>query len=101
MAIERARSGDGPCLVENVSYRWRGHSKSDANRYRTREEIEEWKQKDPIARLQARIKEDGAMDETGLDAVRDRAYAAINSAVAFADASPEPSLDTIEEGVYA
>ena len=100
-AVDRARGGSGPTLIENVTYRWRGHSKSDANRYRTREEIEEWKQKDPITRLQARIKDEGAMDDTELDAIRARAYTAISAAVAFADASPEPSLDTIEEGVYA
>ena len=46
-AVDRARSGQGPTLVENVTYRWRGHSKSDANVYRTKEEIEEWKRKDP------------------------------------------------------
>ena len=47
-AANRARQGGGPSLVENITYRWRGHSKSDANRYRSKEEIEEWKQKCPI-----------------------------------------------------
>ncbi len=50
-AVERARAGEGPSLIENVTYRYRGHSKSDANRYRTKEEIEEWKGKDPIPRF--------------------------------------------------
>ena len=51
-AVQRARSGFGPSLVENVTYRWRGHSKSDANRYRTKEEIESWKKKCPIAQFE-------------------------------------------------
>jgi pyruvate dehydrogenase E1 component alpha subunit len=100
-AVERARAGEGPSLVENVTYRWRGHSKSDANRYRTREEIEAWKQKCPIERFRARLIEEGILTEDEADQIERDAYAAIDAAVAFADASPEPTLETIEEGVYA
>ncbi|HEY75115.1 MAG TPA: thiamine pyrophosphate-dependent dehydrogenase E1 component subunit alpha [Thermoflexia bacterium] len=100
-AVDRARAGGGPTLVENVTYRWRGHSKSDVNRYRTREEIEAWKKKCPIKRFRARLIEEGILTEEEADRIRDEAYAAVDAAVAFAEASPEPSLDTIEEGVYA
>lgn len=100
-AVERARAGEGPSLIENATYRYRGHSKSDANRYRTREEIEEWRQKDPIARFQRHLIETGELSEAEAAAIERDAYAAIDAAVAFADASPEPDLTTIEEGVYA
>ncbi len=100
-AVDRARAGKGPTLVENITYRWRGHSKSDVNRYRTREEIEAWKKKCPIKRFRARLIEEGVLTEEEADRIRDEAYAAVDAAVAFAEASPEPSLDTIEEGVYA
>ena len=99
-AVKRARAGEGPTLIENVTYRWRGHSKSDANRYRTREEIEAWKQKCPIKRFRARLIEEGVLTEEEADQIEQEAYATIDAAVAFAEASPEPTLETIEEGVY-
>ena len=100
-AVERARAGEGPTLVENVTYRWRGHSKSDANRYRTKEEIEAWKEKCPIRRFRARLIEEGTLAEEEAERIEQEAYAAIEAAVQFAEASPEPTLEAIEEGVYA
>jgi TPP-dependent pyruvate/acetoin dehydrogenase alpha subunit len=100
-AVNRARAGRGPSLVENVTYRWRGHSKSDANRYRTREEIEAWKEKCPIQRFRARLIEAGKLTEEQAERIEQEAYATIDAAVAFAEASPEPTVETIEEGVYA
>jgi TPP-dependent pyruvate/acetoin dehydrogenase alpha subunit len=100
-AVKRARAGGGPSLVENVTYRWRGHSKSDANRYRTQEEIEAWKEKCPIKRFRAWLIEEGALTEEQVDQIEQEAYAAIDAAGAFAEARPEPTVETIEEGVYA
>lgn len=100
-AVARARGGQGSTLIENVTYRWRGHSKSDANRYRSKEEIEAWKKRDPIARFRQRLAESGALSEAEAEAIRQDAYVAIAAAVAFADASPEPDVATLEEGVYA
>ena len=100
-AVERARRGDGPSLVDNVTYRWRGHSKSDANRYRTQQEIDEWKGKCPIVRFRAQLIADGTLTESDADQVEKDAYAAIDAAVVFAEASPEPDVATIEDGVYA
>jgi len=100
-AVSRARAGEGPSLVENLTYRWRGHSKSDANRYRTAEEIEEWKRKDPIKRHRERLIREGIMSAGDAAQMRLEAYAAIDAAVAFAEASSEPTLESIEEGVYA
>ena len=100
-AVERARTGEGVSLIENVTYRWRGHSKSDANRYRTQEEIETWKDKCPIKQFRSLLVEEGVLAEREADQVEKDAYAAIDAAVAFAEASPEPDVATIEEGVYA
>jgi pyruvate dehydrogenase E1 component alpha subunit len=100
-AVKRARAGKGPSLIENVTYRWRGHSKSDANRYRTKEEIEAWMQKDPIKRFRAQLIAEQVLTEEQANQIEQQAYTAIDAAVAFAEASPEPALETIEEGVYA
>jgi len=100
-AVKRARAGKGPSLIENVTYRWRGHSKSDANRYRTQEEIEAWMQKDPIKRFRAQLIAEQIMTAEQASQIERQAYTAIDAAVAFAEASPEPALETIEEGVYA
>ena len=100
-AVQRARAGDGPSLIENVTYRWRGHSKSDANRYRTKEEIEAWKLKCPIRRFLTLLLDEGTMTKDEADQIEREAYAEIDRGVDFADASPEPAVETIEEGVYA
>jgi pyruvate dehydrogenase E1 component alpha subunit len=100
-AVARARAGEGPSLIEGVTYRWKGHSKSDADRYRTKEEIEEWKAKDPIVRLQELLVREGIVTPDQARAIESEAQSQIDSAVEFAESCPEPSLDTIEEGVYA
>jgi len=100
-AAKRARAGEGPSLVENSTYRWRGHSKSDANRYRTKEEISEWMKKDPIARFQKQLIKEGVLTAEEADKIEANSYAAIDDAVKFAEESPEPDVSTILEGVYA
>ena len=100
-AVAHARAGKGPSLVENVTYRWRGHSKSDANRYRTQEEIDMWKQRCPIGRFRTLLIERGELTDKEGDEIEQGAYAAIDAAVAFAESSPEPDVAAIEEGVYA
>lgn len=99
-ALTYVRS-NGPMLLVSETYRYLGHSKSDANRYRTKEEIEEWKKRDPIAILHAAIVERGLADEKVLDGVEKSARGEIEAAVEFADASPEPDLDDILNDVYA
>ena len=100
-AAQRARSGEGPTLVENVTYRWRGHAKSDPGRYRTKEEVEAWKEKCPIKRFRRQLIETQVLTAEEADQFEREAYAMIDAALAFAEASPEPALETIEEGVYA
>jgi len=100
-AIGRGRRGEGPTLLECQTYRWKGHSKSDANVYRTREEIEAWKARCPIKRLRERLIADGVLDENAAEEVRKKAYAAIEAAVEFARSSPEPPLSELLTDVYA
>lgn len=100
-SVARARAGDGPSLVEGVTYRWKGHSKSDADRYRTKEEIEEWKAKDPIVRFEELLIHEGVLTPDQARTIESQAQTEIDSAVEFAESCPEPSLDGIEEGVYA
>ncbi|HEY46290.1 MAG: hypothetical protein AMJ88_05330 [Anaerolineae bacterium SM23_ 63] len=99
--IERARAGQGPSLIENVTYRWRGHSRSDINRYRTKEEIESWQEKCPIKRFRKHLLDEGVLTGEEIDRIKEEAYTAIDAAVEFSEASPDPDLKTIEEGVYA
>jgi acetoin:2,6-dichlorophenolindophenol oxidoreductase subunit alpha len=101
IAIARARAGDGPSLVENLTYRWRGHSKSDRNRYRTKEEIEGWMTRDPIVRFQAELIAHGILDETAAKAIADEAVADVEAGIAFAKAGPAPDVSEVTRYVYA
>lgn len=100
-AVNRARTGQGPTLLECKTYRWKGHSKSDQERYRTKQEIETWKKKDPIKRFQALLVTNGVISEKEAKQIEEEASQTIAEALEYAMASPEPSVDTILEGVYA
>ncbi len=100
-AIERARRGDGPTLIESKTYRIRGHSRSDRNRYRTKEEIEEWRGRDPILAFEAELIEFGLITRPAIDAVRSEAEQAIEAAVAFAAESPAPPPQDLTRYVYS
>ena len=100
-AIARARAGDGPSLVENLTYRWRGHSKSDRNRYRSKDEIEDWMTRDPIARFRAELIAHGVLDEAGADALRRAAETEVAADIDFAGASLAPLLSEVTRHVHA
>lgn len=100
-AVDRARAGEGPSLIECKTYRWKGHSKSDQERYRTREEVAAWKKKDPISRFETYLLQEGLLTEEQRQAIAKEAQRRIEEAVAFAEASPEPRVEEIMEGVYA
>ncbi len=100
-AVDRARGGEGPTLIESVTYRWRGHSKSDRQRYRTREEVKSWQAKDPIARLEKQLIAAGMFSEETLVELGEAAKQTIESSVAFAEAAPDPDPKTVLDGVYA
>ncbi|WP_207890336.1 thiamine pyrophosphate-dependent dehydrogenase E1 component subunit alpha [Rubrobacter taiwanensis] len=100
-ALKRARDGEGPTLIETVTYRYLGHSKSDANLYRTREEIRQWREMDPIERFAGKLQEEGALAENELQEMESRAYRRIDEAFEKAAKEPEPELKSALEDVYA
>ena len=100
-AVSRARQGDGPSLIEAKTYRWKGHSKSDQERYRTREEVNEWKQKCPIKRFSAQLIAKGILTLETAEQMEAEVHEEIQAALEFAEASPEPRVEDILEGVYA
>ncbi len=99
-AIAHVRSGAGPVLLEMLTYRYLGHSKSDRQLYRTKEEVAEWKRRDPIVNFRARLVADGLLSEAEADGIEAEAQKAIDEAVAFAEAAPEPSLAHLTDDVY-
>ena len=100
-ACGNARTGKGPTLIECETYRWKGHSKSDANLYRTKEEIEEWKKKDPIERFKQFLIKDKTATAEKLDELQKQAKSELEEAVEYAKNSPEPDPATIFEGLYS
>jgi pyruvate dehydrogenase E1 component alpha subunit len=101
LAIERARAGEGPTLIESKTYRYRGHSKSDRNRYRSKEEIEDWmSNRDPIARFQAQLREFGIIDDEGVAAIDEAVKREIAEGIEFARESPAPGIAELGRYVY-
>jgi len=92
---------EGPILLVLNTYRIMGHSKSDAGLYRAKEEVEEWKRKDPIKRMKGRLLADRLFTEKELADLEGKAEKAVSDALAFAEASPEPRLENVEQDVYA
>lgn len=87
-AIDHARSGKGPVLIEFETYRWFGHSASDAGAYRSREEVEEWKKKDPIVAYREKLIKENIASAEELQAITDEAIKEIKAAIKFAKESP-------------
>lgn len=98
-AVERARKGDGPTLLECVTYRWRGHFEGDPQPYRTTEEVDGWKIKDPLKSAEARLAERG-IDGAALEAVWLEIRRQVEEAVEFARSAPEVSPESALEDVY-
>jgi pyruvate dehydrogenase E1 component alpha subunit len=99
-AAARAREGDGPSLIEAVTYRFRGHSMSDPAEYRSRREERIWQERDPIKNLRRRMLLDQRVSEAKLDEAEREVVAVIDDAVKFAEESPEPGLETLGKYVY-
>ena len=100
-AIERARRGDGPTFIEARTYRFRGHSMSDAEPYRTKEEVAVKKEEDPIVLVKNRILENKWATEEELDAIEQKSRDFVDVCEAFAEESPYPTLDKVYEYVYS
>jgi TPP-dependent pyruvate/acetoin dehydrogenase alpha subunit len=100
-AVERARAGDGPTFIEGKTYRHRGHYEGDPMVYRSKAEMEAWRQRDPIASLRRQLLEAEIAPEEALEDIKGRVQATLDEAVEFAANSPQPELESALEGVYA
>ena len=99
-ALRVAREERRPMLVEAVTYRFRGHSMADPEEYRTKEQVEQWRRRDPIELFAQRLLEAGLLAEGDAERLDAEAIARVDAAVAFADASPLPSPDSLYDDVY-
>ena len=100
-AISLARAGDGPSLIEAVTYRFRGASMSNPAEDRSAREERIWRERDPIMNLRRRLLGELSASEAALDRIDNEVDATIDDAVKFAEESPEPPLDTLDRGIYA
>ena len=98
--IRIAREERRPTLLEAFTYRFRGHSAADPEVYRTKEEVAEWRERDPIIVFAQRLEDDGVLADGDLDEMRRHADERVTAAVEFADASPEPALETLYDNLY-
>ena len=99
-AVKRAREGDGPTLLELKTYRYKGHSISDPQKYRSKEEVEEYKDQDPIVKVKNTILENGFGTEADLQEINDRIDAIVEQSVKFAEESPWPDDSEVYKDVY-
>lgn len=102
-AVQRARNGRGPTLVECKTYRWRGHHEGDPNlgeRYRRREDIKPWIEKCPIKRFEKVLLKERVLDQAKIDEIKNAVQKEIDEAVEFANASPFPKNEDIYEDVF-
>ena len=99
-ALQIAREERRPMLVEAVTYRFRGHSMADPEEYRTKEQVDEWRQRDPIATFGDQLAQAGILSAEGREQMDRETIERVDAAVAFADASPHPSPNTLYDDVY-
>jgi TPP-dependent pyruvate/acetoin dehydrogenase alpha subunit len=100
-AVERARKGDGPTMIESVTMRMQGHSASDDASYVPPALLDEWKKKDPISRYESVLRKEGILTEEHMARVEQEIMGAIEEAVRYAESNPLPEGSGAAEGVYA
>ena len=100
-AIERARAGSGPTLIEAQTYRWRTHFEGEPDTYRPPEEVERWKERDPLTRYREWLIEEGVMSEEEIAEIEDEILAELDDAVEFARQSPLPEPETALKELWA
>jgi len=100
-AVDDVRAGKGPVLIESVTYRWFGHSSSDPGKYRTKEEVDGWKLKDPNLKFRNYLLENNIATEEELVELEQKSKKQIEDAVEFAKNSPEPTLESAFEDIFA
>lgn len=99
-AVQRARAGEGPTFLEIRTYRYKGHSMSDPAKYRTKEELEEYKGRDPLLSTKAAILENKYADEAWFKEVDAEIKKIVDDSVKFAEESPYPSVDELYKDIY-
>ncbi|MEY3377313.1 MAG: hypothetical protein RLZZ328_314 [Bacteroidota bacterium] len=99
-AVKRARDGEGPTLLEMKTYRYKGHSVSDPQKYRSKDEVEEYKNQDPITKVAKKILENKYASEADLKAIDDKINAIVEASVKFAEESPWPDDSEVLKDVY-
>lgn len=100
-AVERARSGAGPTLIEAKTYRFVPHSSDDDDRaYRTREEVQEWKKRDPVVTFQQRLLDEGILTPEAVEEIQRKVKAVVDDATDYAEKAPLPDPATLERYVY-
>jgi pyruvate dehydrogenase E1 component alpha subunit len=99
-AVNHARSGKGPVLLEIKTYRFRGHSMSDPGKYRTKEEVEDYKKQDPIEQVLATLKKKKWITEAEIEAIDERIKAVVEESVRFSEESPYPDASELYRDVY-
>jgi pyruvate dehydrogenase E1 component alpha subunit len=100
-AAERARAGEGPTLLEFRTYRYKGHSMSDPQKYRSKEEVEQYKQRDPIEQVRATILSKKMATEADLAAIEQKVNAQVEESVKFAEESKFPEVEEAMRDIYA
>src|SRR5574341_67862 len=100
-AIDRARDGGGPSLVEAKTYRFLGHYVGDPQTYRTKDEVEQWKKRDPIAMFRQRVVEEGKVGAAELDTIDASIKKEMEQAVEFARQSPEPEVEAALQDIFS
>lgn len=100
-AVERARSGKGPTLLEYMTFRYAGHSRGDPGGYRTKEELQLWRERDPLRKCRELLAQHFQIEEAEMVRIDKKCQEEVEDAVEFARASPEPSPETCTEHVYA
>jgi pyruvate dehydrogenase E1 component alpha subunit len=94
-AVNRARQGDGPTLLEIKTYRYKGHSMSDPQKYRTKEEVEEYKERDPIEHCKRVLLQEFQVSEEEIEVINNRVKEQVEESVQFAEESPWPADDEL------
>ncbi len=100
-AVDRARRGEGPSLIECKTYRWRGHFEGDACVYREKDEVDEWVRKDPLPRFAKKLLDEGILSQKELDDLQATLDTELQEAISFAETSPLPQPSEVTADVYA
>jgi pyruvate dehydrogenase E1 component alpha subunit len=99
-AVAKIRAGEGPQFIEAVTYRFRGHSMADPELYRKKDEVNPWREQDPILRFAKKLSDAGVLSDEQLQAFQTDVDEEVNQAVEFAENSPKPDLETLRHHIY-